>query len=138
MFKPRGPRDIYLPTGGWYDFWTDLRFDGSRWITYDAEIETLPLFVRAGAVLPMGPELQYVNERGWDPLSFEVYSGREGASEFELTDDHRQLRFQLTVGPDRVLLDGGPLPYECEVRVHRQDGPLLLGHLGQSVSVPRN
>jgi len=60
-----------LAAGGWYDFWTDQRFDGTRWITYDAELETLPRFVRAGAVIPMGPKLQYVNERAWDPLTFE-------------------------------------------------------------------
>jgi alpha-D-xyloside xylohydrolase len=136
MFKPRGRRDIYLPAGGWYDFLTDHRFDGSRWITYDAQLETLPLFVRAGAVIPMGPALEHVNERPWDPLSFDVYPGREGATEVELTDDHRQLRFQLSVAPDRVLLEGGPLSYEAEVRIHRGEGPPLTSLLGRAVTVP--
>jgi alpha-D-xyloside xylohydrolase len=134
MFKPAGRRDIYLPAGGWYDFWTDQRFQGARWITYEAELERLPLFVRAGAVLPMGPELQHVNERAWDPLSFEIYPGAEGVTEMELTDDHRLLRFQLTVEPARVQLDGGPLDYRADVRVHRTDGPALAGHLGQPIA----
>jgi alpha-D-xyloside xylohydrolase len=136
MFEPRGRRDIYLPAGGWYDFWTDQRFDGARWITYDAELETLPLFVRAGAVIPMGPELQYANERPWDPLSFEVYPGGEGVTEIELTDAQRQLRMQLTVEGRSVLLEGGPLDYEADVYVHRPDGPRVAGLLGRPV-VPR-
>src|SRR5207237_183847 len=75
MCKPRGSREIYLPDGGWFDYWTDRQFDGARWITYEAELDALPLFVRSGAVIPMGPELQYAHERAWDPLSFDVYPG---------------------------------------------------------------
>jgi len=135
MFEPRGRRDIYLPAGGWYDFWTDQRFDGARWITYDAELETLPLLVRAGSVIPMGPDLQYANERSWDPLSFDVYPGTEGVTEMELADDHRHLRFQLTVQHARVQLDGGPLDYEPAVRVHRPGSPPVAARLGRPVAL---
>ena len=133
MFEPRGRRDIYLPVGGWYDFWTDQRFAGQRWITYDAELETLPLFVRAGAVIPMGPELQHANERAWDPLSFDVYPGGEGVTERELTDDERALHFTMTVERGQLRLEGGPLDYAAEVRVHRPDGAPLPGLLGLPV-----
>jgi alpha-glucosidase (family GH31 glycosyl hydrolase) len=137
MFKPRGSRDIYLPAGAWYDYWTDHRFEGARWITYDAELETLPLFVRAGAVLPMGPDLQYANERSWDPLSFEVYPGDSGETEIEHSDDRRKLRLQLTLNERGVLLEGGPLDYAAEVHVHRSDGPPIAGQLGQPVTLSR-
>jgi alpha-glucosidase (family GH31 glycosyl hydrolase) len=133
MFEPRGQRDIYLPAGGWYDFWTDHRFDGARWITYEAELETLPLFVRAGAVIPMGPDLQYANERSWDPLSFEVYPGSDGVTETELTDDHRQLQFTMRVDDQHLRLEGGPLDYEAQIRVHQRDGQFVEGLLGQSI-----
>ena len=133
MFKPKGSRDVYLPDGGWYDYWTDRRFDGPRWIRYDADLETLPLFVRAGAVLAMGPELQFANERSWDPLVFDVYPGEEGRSEKEIVDDHRRLQFQLTVDRERVMLDGGPLGYPAEVRIHRSGGQPLRGRLSEAV-----
>ena len=136
MFEPRGRRDVYLPARGWYDFWTDQRFEGGRWIKYDAQLETLPLFVRAGAVIPMGPELQYASERAWDPLSFEIFPGSDGVTEMELADDHRQLRFRLTIERDRVQLDGGPLDYRADVRVHRPEGQPLAGHLGLPVALP--
>jgi len=135
IFMPRGRRDIYLPAGGWYDFWSDRRFDGARWITYDAELETLPVFVRAGAVLPMGPELQSANERAWDPLTFEIYPGDLGRTELDVTDDRRRLRFTLTVSGQTVLLEGGPLDYATEVRVHQSDASPLAGHLGQIVTL---
>ena len=133
MFKPKGSRDVYLPDGGWYDYWTDRRFDGPRWIRYDADLETLPLFVRAGAVLAMGPELQFANERSWDPLVFDVYPGEEGRSEKEIVDDHRRLQFHLTVDRERVMLDGGPLDYPAEVRIHRSGGQPLRGRLSEAV-----
>jgi len=133
MFKPRGSRDVYLPAGGWYDYWTDRRLDGPQWIRYEAELETIPLFVRAGAVLPVGPDLQYANERRWDPLSFDVYPGVNGESEMELSDDHRQLHFKLTVDRERVLLEGGPLAYEAEVRAHRTDGAPVAGAIGRPI-----
>ena len=135
MFKPRGSREIYLPAGGWFDYWTDRQFDGVRWITYNAELETLPLFVRAGAVLPMGPDLQYSNERSWDPLSFEVYLGGDGPTEMELTDDHRRLHFTTTVDPEYLRLEGGPLEYAAAVRVHRRGGPPVEGRLGQTIEL---
>jgi alpha-D-xyloside xylohydrolase len=135
MFEPRGRRDIYLPAGGWYDFWTDTRFDGPRWITYEAELETLPLFVRAGAVIPIGPDLQYANERSWDPLRFEVYPGIEGVTGIEFSDDHRQLHFSLTVESQRLRLEGGPLDYQAQIRVHQRDGQSVEGLLGQSIGL---
>jgi alpha-D-xyloside xylohydrolase len=133
MFEPRGRRDIYLPAGGWYDFWTDTRFDGPRWIAYEAELETLPLFVRAGAVIPMGPDLQYADERSWDPLRFEVYPGIEGVTEIEVSDDHRQLHFTMTVDSHHLRLEGGPLDYEAQIRVHQRDGQSVEGLLGQRI-----
>jgi alpha-glucosidase len=136
MFEPRGRRDIYLPAGGWYDFWTDQRFEGARWMTYEAELERLPLFVRAGTVIPMGPELQSTNERPWDPLSFEIYPGDSGRSETELSDDRRQLRLRLAVDDRSVLLEGGPLDYEADVFVHRPGGPPIAGLLGRAVVLP--
>ncbi|TMD84386.1 MAG: alpha-xylosidase [Chloroflexi bacterium] len=133
MFTPMGSRDVYLPEGGWYDFWSDRRFDGPRWIRYDAGLETLPLFVRAGAVLAMGPDLQFANERSRDPLTFEVYPGPPGTTNFDLADDHRQLRFRLSVDERSFLLSGGPLSYEASIRVHRPGAPPLVGTLGETV-----
>jgi len=78
-------RRVYLPRGHWYDFWTNERFDGGREIERSVDLETLPLFVREGAILPFGPVKQYVNENVNGPLSITVYPGADG--EFHFYED---------------------------------------------------
>ena len=78
-------RLVYLPRGSWYDFWTEDRIDGGREITRAVDLETIPLYVRAGAILPFGPVKQYTGERSDEPLSIRVYPGAEG--EFLLYED---------------------------------------------------
>jgi alpha-glucosidase (family GH31 glycosyl hydrolase) len=78
-------RQVYLPRGGWYDFWTGERFDGGREIARAVDLETMPLFVRAGAIVPMGPVKQYVSEKVEGPLTVTIYPGANG--EFHLYED---------------------------------------------------
>jgi alpha-glucosidase len=72
-------RTVYLPAGVWYDFWTDETFDGPAHVEVDAPLERLPLFVRAGSVVPMGPAMQHVGEQTVDTLTLHVYPDGRGA-----------------------------------------------------------
>lgn len=77
---------VYLPgRGDWYDFWTGKRASGGQRIEATSPIETLPLFVRAGTILPLGPVVQYVSEKPADPIELRVYRGADGA--FTLYED---------------------------------------------------
>ena len=79
-------RAVYLPAGTrWTDFWTGRSQPGGRTMTANAPIQTMPLYVRAGAILPMGPELQYTGEKPADPIELRVYPGADGA--FTLYED---------------------------------------------------
>lgn len=80
-------RAVYLPPtpGGWYDFWTGKSLAGGRTITAPAPYDSLPLQVRAGSIIPFGPEQQYVGEKRADPLTVYVYAGASGA--FTLYED---------------------------------------------------
>jgi alpha-D-xyloside xylohydrolase len=78
-------RSVYLPRGGWYDFWTGARLQGGRRIEAPAPFESIPLYVRAGAILPMGPELQHTDEKPADPVTLWVYAGADGS--FDLYED---------------------------------------------------
>ncbi len=79
-------RSVYLPgQSAWYDFWTGRREAGGRRMDTVAPIETMPLFVRAGAIVPMGPLVQYTAEKPDAPLEIRVYRGADGA--FMLFDD---------------------------------------------------
>src|SRR3989442_10254402 len=88
-------REIYLPAGGWFDYWTDRQFDGARWITYNAELETLPLFVRAGAVLPMGPDLQYRSEEHTSELQSRPHLVCRLLLEKKKKNKQKQTRLQI-------------------------------------------
>jgi alpha-D-xyloside xylohydrolase len=61
----------------WYDFWTGKLIQGGQTIDAPAPIETIPLFVRAGSIVPMGPYLQYATEKAADPIEIRVYTGAD-------------------------------------------------------------
>lgn len=82
-----GHAEVYLPAGKWVDYWTKEIFEGPRWLMVDAALDVLPLWVRAGAIIPMGPEMDYVNQKRLDPLTVEIYlPGEEGSFEVEDED----------------------------------------------------
>ena len=79
-------RPVYLPSdSSWTDFWTGKTYPGGQTITASAPIDTIPLYVRAGSILPMGPFLQYVSEKPADPIELRVYGGADGS--FTLYED---------------------------------------------------
>ncbi len=62
----------------WYDFWTNRLYQGGRDVTIETALDRVPMFVRAGSILPLGPEMQYVGEKAWDNLELRVYPGADG------------------------------------------------------------
>jgi alpha-glucosidase len=72
-------RKLYLPKGKWIDYWSDELFVGPRFITTQASLDTIPLFVRQGAIIPMGPQMQYSSQQALDPLTLEIYRGADGS-----------------------------------------------------------
>jgi alpha-glucosidase/alpha-D-xyloside xylohydrolase len=78
--KGASSRSLYLPRGTWLDFWTEERAEGGREIERKVDLETMPLYVRAGAILPLGPVKQYAEEPVDAPLTLIVYPGADGAS----------------------------------------------------------
>ncbi|HTT62343.1 MAG TPA: glycoside hydrolase family 31 protein [Bryobacteraceae bacterium] len=80
-------RHVYLPEGTWFDYWTGQRLAGGRMIHAEAPLETVPLYVRGGAIIPMGPEMNYVGEKSTDPLTFEIYPDVKGNARTSLYED---------------------------------------------------
>lgn len=79
-------RIVYLPANNiWYDFWTGEKLEGGKKIKTDAPIEKIPLFIKAGSIIPMGPFIQYTAEKPADPVELRIYTGAEGS--FRLYED---------------------------------------------------
>lgn len=79
-------RSVYLPKSAeWYDFWTGKHYTGGQTIIADAPLDTIPLYVRSGSILPIGPEITYADEQLIAPLELRIYPGQSGS--FTLYDD---------------------------------------------------
>jgi len=131
-------RRLYLPRGAWFDFWTEERTEGGREIDRRVDLETMPLHVRAGAILPFGPLKQYVGEPVENTLSVTVYPGTNGA--FDLYEDDGRTfdylkgewmrlamnwddaarRFTIRLSPGSRLLPSAKRPLEVRVAGEKQ------------------
>ena len=70
----------YLPKGAtWYDFWTGKQYKGGQNVTLTTSLDRVPMFVRAGSILPLGPEMQYVGEKTWNNLEIRIFPGVDGS-----------------------------------------------------------
>jgi len=79
-------KEVYLPRGAdWFDFWTGNRFNGGQTILKETPLDIIPVFVKGGSLLPIGPKVQYATEKKWDNLEIRVYEGAN--SQFILYED---------------------------------------------------
>ena len=80
-------RLVYLPKGIWYDYWTNKKYEGGTMIAAEAPLETVPMFVRAGAIIPTAPEMNYTGEKPQDPITFNIYPDEKGSAATTLYED---------------------------------------------------
>jgi hypothetical protein len=118
---------VYLPKGRWIDYWSKQVSSGPGWITVHAPLDTLPLFVREGALIPMGPAVSYVDQKPLDPLTLDIYPGGDGAftllgasgAPVDLSYQLQREGFVLNVGGCRgqveALLNLVPVPWDVRV-----------------------
>ena len=127
---------VYLPAGVWYDFWTGARHAGPGGITVEAPLERLPLFVRAGAIIPMGPVMQHSSERPLDELTLRVHP--EGTTRFTLYEDdgrtqgyregrYARILFECVAAPDGVTVRIGAATGDASVVPVRRRYHLEMG-----------
>ena len=78
-FRETKSTNIYLPAGTlWYDFWTNEKHEGGKEITKETTLDVIPLYVKAGSIIPVGPQVQYATEKPWSHLELKVYAGANG------------------------------------------------------------
>jgi alpha-D-xyloside xylohydrolase len=79
-------KELYLPKGAdWYDFWTGEKYSGGQKLNKESPLDIIPLYIKAGSILPVGPKVQYATEKKWDNIEIRVYEGANG--EFTLYED---------------------------------------------------
>jgi len=116
LAEGRTQRKVYLPAGEWYDFWTGKRFKGGTTIDAQAPLETVPLYVRAGAVVPFWPEMKHTGEIPVPPVTFKIYPDENGAASGVLYEDdgettgyasgvYRRTRVKVTGGAGAIRIE---------------------------------
>jgi alpha-glucosidase (family GH31 glycosyl hydrolase) len=144
-------RRLYLPRGAWFDFWTNERMQGGREITRPVDLATLPLYVRAGSVLPMGPIKQYADEPTDEPTTLIVYPGVDGTStlydddgisfayrrgdwmRIVMTWEDRARRLTLRLAPNSRMLP--PAPRRFNVRLAGSSNTTPAVFTGETLAV---
>jgi alpha-glucosidase len=149
-------RKVYLPEGCWIDFWTDVAYSGRQWVNVMAPLEILPLFVRQGAILPLGPDVQHSSEKLWDRLMLEVYRGenrictlyeddgetldyQEGRFTETLIETHEHdERFACSIGQTRGDFSPAKADRTIEIKIHCGPEPQKVDCDGVAVELVRD
>ncbi|MFB3895334.1 MAG: TIM-barrel domain-containing protein, partial [bacterium] len=131
IFDETNHRSIYLPAGDWIDYWTKKVFTGKQHIEYTAPLSRLPLFVKQDSIIPMGPAMNYINEKPGNPITLDIYiktqaqfmlidndfevkcAGKKDKNITEFTISKSRLDFILKYNscsyPKKVVINGKPI-----------------------------
>ena len=151
-FSLAGSLTKYLPKGAdWYDFWTEKRYHGGRDVTIETTLNHVPMFVRAGSILPLAPVMQYAQEHPWDVLDIVIYPGADAS--FTLYEDEGDnynyekgqystilftwddTHHQLTIGSRQGHFPGILAHRQFNVRIVGQDGVRNVSYDGSEVTL---
>lgn len=124
IYSETGQRYVYLPQGRWLDYWSQEEYEGPINIWYKASLEILPLFVRAGAIIPMGPEMSYVGEKPFDPITLDIYP--YGHSEFTLYDEEETTTFACHRAGGGITFEIGPSKKTYILKFNKTDHPMCV------------
>jgi len=148
-------RNVYLSRGDWYDFWTEERTAGGREISRAVDLATMPLYVRAGAILPLGPVKQYTAEKVDAPMTLVVYPGADGnftlyeddgisfayrrgawvKTEMKWDDAARRLTLRLAPGSRPGAPGLPPRQRKFEARIAGQTGTRTIDFTGAPLTI---
>jgi alpha-glucosidase len=121
-------RRVYLPDGDWYAFGTGERLSGARFVTAEAPLDTVPLYVRSGAAVPMGPVQQHVDELPCDPLTVHVYG--TGSGSLDVVAGPATVPVRWSADADGARLTAGAAPGVVELVWHAPTGDLVTAAAG--------
>ncbi len=109
-------KEVYMPKGEWYDFWTNEKIEGGKYITAATPFDQIPLYVKAGSIVPFGPKLQYAAEPTDEPTHIRVYPGANGEYTLYLDDnmttsymngDYSEVLFSYNDAKDELTIASG-------------------------------
>lgn len=116
--SPANRTRVYLPAGDWVDYWTKDLVKGERWLDIEAPLDTLPLWVRAGSIIAMGPETPHTGAQPLDPLHIEIYYPQAKGSTPVYEEDKPDIPVSYRRTAGKLTVKVGAAPGEVEIVVH--------------------
>jgi len=104
IMTPNDIRKAYLPEGVWYDFWSGERVEGRRWLTVTAPLDKVPVYVRAGTILPLGPVVQHTNEFDGEEYFLNIYPDENGDANYELVEEEKVRSMRTFIEGQQLLI----------------------------------
>jgi alpha-D-xyloside xylohydrolase len=114
VFDDGGRRQVYLPSGQWFDFWTNQEIAGPTWRDMEVPLERVPLFVRGDSILPFAPAMDFVGQRAWDPIQLDVRLASRAA--FSFANPEHLVGVRAERKDDGLRLELGDVLQAFEVR----------------------
>ncbi|MBC7090556.1 MAG: glycoside hydrolase family 31 protein [Nitrososphaeria archaeon] len=120
--SPSGKRSIYLPKGIWFDYWTGKEYEGPAILSLNVPIDVLPLYVKGDSIIPMGPDMSYVGEKPFNPITLDIWLCSE--AETILYDDDEIVNCRAKKKEDKILLEIGASNKTYIVKFNKTSCPL--------------
>ena len=103
VYTPINKRSVYLPEGTWFDYWTGKEYEGPTLLHIEPPLEVLPLYVRGDSIIPMGPDMAYVGEKPFDPLTLDIWL--DSVADLKMYDDDEKVRCRARRKKDKIIVD---------------------------------
>jgi alpha-glucosidase/alpha-D-xyloside xylohydrolase len=145
-------RDVYLPSGVWYDWWNNERQTGGKTVTRDVDLQTMPIYARAGAIIPFDPVRQYMEQEVDQPTTIRIYTGANGKFRWYEDDGKSQeylsgkfswtnLKWddsgrKLTIARDKSAGTLAARPRKLVIQLLPEGVTQRIDYNGESVTVP--
>jgi alpha-glucosidase (family GH31 glycosyl hydrolase) len=131
-------RLVYLPHGDWVDYWSQRTSNGGRWLSVMAPLDTLPIYVRAGAIIPYGPKMQHVGERSLDPLTLEIYAPSSSGQYVIHEEEGPDIPLAYERDDDHLTVSLGAAPGRVEIILVGQSKVIHDGPTPATITLPLN
>ncbi|MBE0689801.1 MAG: glycoside hydrolase family 31 protein [Anaerolineae bacterium] len=111
-------RNVFLPRGVWFDYWTKQPVHGGHWLAVEAPLDRLPMYVLGGAIIPYAPPAQHTGAIHLDPLSVEIYAGENTGAYTIREVDRPAITIRYEFMAKQLMLESDPTPGEVEFAIH--------------------
>jgi len=127
-------RMVYLPEGTWYDYSTGEQLTGPQWITQTCDLSSIPIFVHAGSILPLGAEVQCTDELTNDWFLLKIYPDSNGAASYEIMDKENRIQITAQIENDTLNIEMIPKPKKIEVDIPKSLSISTITINGESIN----